>query len=795
MENLSARDSIDVNLYTINPKGIVLLGKPEDCFSFSCEDGDLELSDYSETLIDPTFIKIHAKLSDASEGYRITISGCLWPENRTTFSEDQLRESYPELFYSTSFIQNTPPDNIKNMTVPKGESAVIDGRHYVSFDVPAQDLNRNKDSTYEIKYYLNEGGSLNYKGSRILTLDDNKNPTPGSSTFFYYFDGQEPSLYYDYTVQVIGPRGLRSEIFSTAPGLGVVQVSEPVVTVTGLNGLKDDEGFECVEVENESDIVSFTAVTASEDDTLTVTVDGSEVTAAGYRVSGIGQHTIVATSSRDGSRPISVTKKIRIIESLKDPVFSCNKLTGNSNGGYEYIEISAESVGVSYSITSANPAGCTITGTDSCTPTSGSASTINFDSSTGSQTNSVVLTLGLGDHIITGTVHNPLYKDHSFTKKLRVVHELQKPTIKFYKESAHSTQINKKSGNPEDTRYLLYDTYNITLAADGTGYLYYTATTSDGSTITIKDDGTTTTSGKLGLGPHNLTMEVSKTNYVTRTFDTPEKVYVEGILAPAKIQYSATKSESTKVWTDMANSTSTQNLLFSYISYDKMPVKVSPGNTGNEIAVSLKMNGSVIESCGNTTSDFEKEIGHGSSIYTITVNQSREYCITSETATRKFSAKIKPVTLRMQATSNGELSAWITGLGKSNGEVICIRGQVLINEITIFHWKNSYLDGVVLGTWTPLRDTDFSYSQTFSAPSDTITLTIADKFRRDKDGSDLHIIDGDETISRSTTLEYVRTGKNNGSESDAGINWTFICDTISNRDGTIRPRVIFTASD
>ena len=302
MENLSALDSIDVNLYTINPKGIVLLGKP-DCFRFSSEDGTLELSDYSEILIDPTFIKIHAKLSDRSEGYRITISGCLWPENRMTFDETQLRGSYPELFYSTTFIQNTPPDNIKNMKVPIGESAVIEGRHYVSFVVPDQDRNRNKDSTYEIKYYLNEGGSLNYKGSRILTLDDNKNPTPGSSTFFYCFDEQEPLLYYDYTVQVIGPRGLRSEIFSTASGLGVVQVSEPVVTVTGLNGLKDDEGFECFEVENENDIVSFDAVKASEDDTLTVTVDGSEVNAADYRVSGTGQHTIVATSSRDGYRP------------------------------------------------------------------------------------------------------------------------------------------------------------------------------------------------------------------------------------------------------------------------------------------------------------------------------------------------------------------------------------------------------------------------------------------------------------------------------------------------------------
>ncbi len=290
-------------------------------------------------------------------------------------------------------------------------------------------------------------------------------------------------------------------------------------------------------------------------------------------------------------------------------------------------------------------------------------------------------------------------------------------------------------------------------------------------------------------------MEVSKANYITRTFDTPEKVYVEGKLAPAKIQYSVKKSGSTKVWTDMADSTSTQNLLFSYISYDKMPVKVSPGNTGNKIAVSLKMNTNVIESCGNTTSDFEKEIGHGSNIYTITVNQSREYCITSETVTRKFTAKIKPVTLSMQATSNGEFSAWITGLWANTGDAISIRGEVLINNIDIFHWKKNSLDGVIVGCWTPLKDTDFSYWQTFTSPSDTITLTLADKFRRDRGGSDPHIIDDSQTISCSTTLEYVRTGKNNGSESDAGINWTFICDTISGIDGKIRPRVTFTASD
>ena len=302
VENLSAKEQIQIDVFAINPKGFKLLQKTEGlCFSLQSSGGTLSYSDYSETQVDSAYIKITAKLTDTSEGETITLSGGLYPENRIGWTESQLRESVPELFTSVSFIQNTPPDNIKNMTVPRGESAVIDGKHYVSFDVPDQDRNRNKDSTYEIKYYLNEGGSLNYKGSGILTLDDNKGTSP--TKFIYYFDGQEPSLYYDYTVQVIGPRGLRSEIFSTASGLGVVQVSEPVVTVTGLNGLKDDEGFECFEVENENDIVSFDAVKASEDDTLTVTVDGSEVNAADYRVSGTGQHTIVATSSRDGYRP------------------------------------------------------------------------------------------------------------------------------------------------------------------------------------------------------------------------------------------------------------------------------------------------------------------------------------------------------------------------------------------------------------------------------------------------------------------------------------------------------------
>ena len=568
VENLSARDSIDVNLYTINPKGIVLLGKPEDCFSFSCEDGDLELSDYSETLIDPTFIKIHAKLSDASEGYRITISGCLWPENRTTFSEDQLRESYPELFYSTSFIQNTPPDNIKNMTVPKGESAVIDGRHYVSFDVPAQDLNRNKDSTYEIKYYLNEGGSLNYKGSRILTLDDNKNPTPGSSTFFYYFDGQEPSLYYDYTVQVIGPRGLRSEIFSTAPGLGVVQVSEPVVTVTGLNGLKDDEGFECFEVENESDIVSFTAVTASEDDTLTVTVDGSEVTAAGYRVSGIGQHTIVATSSRDGSRPISVTKKIRIVKTQEEP------------------------------------------------------------------------------------------------------------TVIFYKNDGNNV-LTASTSAPEASGYSGYTCYDLPLTTSGTGQVNFEVSKQDDEELSVKIDGNPSaadpTTGKrflTTLGAHTVTLTVTKQYCTEKTFT--KKVYIQGILEPVTIMYSEKKSSGTEQWTNVPANTETQTLKFSYLDYGKMPLKVSPGNTGNNFHITINDGTSDIVSGKKTNGEsYQAEILEHGKTYTITIKQTREHCKSSDSVSRKIKAEIKPVTVKFK-----DNKIVFRGDDNEGGSGIELRGQI-----------------------------------------------------------------------------------------------------------------------
>lgn len=65
------------------------------------------------------------------------------------FDESSLRRQDPDLFYSTSFIQNTPPDSVSNLYVPPD---TISGKHYVSFDMPDQSKNKNRNSSYDAPY-------------------------------------------------------------------------------------------------------------------------------------------------------------------------------------------------------------------------------------------------------------------------------------------------------------------------------------------------------------------------------------------------------------------------------------------------------------------------------------------------------------------------------------------------------------------------------------------------------------------------------------------------------------------
>ncbi len=514
LPNLSARNAIEINLYTINPKGIKLLCKQNALtdgtdgkgnFCLTSEDGGLEVDNYSETLVDPTHIRIRANLRDDSEGQKITLSGCLWPENRAEFAEADLKAQSPELFYSQTFIQNTPPDNVKNMYVSDGLFSSSVKKCYLSFEVPDQSLKRNLDSKYEIGYYLRESdGKLHFMGSEILTLDQRRN-TSGGSLFLYYFDGQEDELTsYEYTVQVLGPHGRNSEKLSTDPGLGVCVLVEPTVTIEQTpNGLFD-ESYECYEVESASDSITFTATPGQEGDTLTVKDNGAVLTATGghYSVSGSGRHTIEVVSKKVGARAVTVTKKIRIEKTPDAAEIEFGKAfngCGTDASGFEYIEVASLTDTVSYTAT-APEEGTTVSVTDNGTAVLASGS------------------LNVASHTLVATVHKDFCNDVGLTKKVKVVRELQKPTYSF---------------NPGLTGTKTGD-FEWIEVADGSSYVTYTITAESGCTMEIKNssslgNSTTNTSGNTNTDTlvslstsssrdYTLTITVKKPCYTDKTF-------------------------------------------------------------------------------------------------------------------------------------------------------------------------------------------------------------------------------------------------------------------------------------
>lgn len=513
--NLSARNAIEINLYTINPKGIKLLCKPGadgtngtnelGNFRLQNDDGNLEVDNYSETLVDPTHIRIRANLRDDSEGQKITLSGCLWPENRAEFEEADLKAQSPELFYSQTFIQNTPPDNVKNMYVSDGLFSSSVEKCYLSFEVPDQSLKRNLDSKYEIGYYLRESdGKLHFEGSEILTLDQRRNPS-GGNVFQYYFDGQYDDLTsYEYTVQVLGPHGRNSEKLSTDPGLGVCVLVEPTISIVQTpNGLFD-ESYECYEVESASDSITFTATPGQEGDTLTVKDNGAVLTATGghYSVSGSGRHTIEVVSKRVGARAVTVTKKIRIEKTPDAAEIEFGKAfngCGTDASGFEYIEVASLAGTVSYTAT-APEEGTSVSVTDNGTAVLASGS------------------LNVSSHTLVATVHKDFCNDVELTKKVKVVRELQKPTYSF---------------NPGLTGTKTGD-FEWIEVADGSSYVTYTITAESGCTMEIKNssslgNSTTNTSGNTNTDTlvslstsssrdYTLTITVKKPCYTDKTF-------------------------------------------------------------------------------------------------------------------------------------------------------------------------------------------------------------------------------------------------------------------------------------
>ncbi len=505
--NLSALGEIEIDLIVINPKEYALLCKSDEsykCFSLKNASGNLSYSGYTENTVDHSKIKIKANLTDASEGDTITLTGCLWPKNRTSFSESELAAQSPELFYTAEFIQNTPPDNISNMYVPEDLFSGTN-KHYLSFDVPDQSLNRNIGSTYDVNYYLRESdGQLYHKGGKILSLSDNRQS--GSNTFLYYFDEQEDNLSYEYTVQVLGPRGLKSELYSTDPGLGVHQLVDPTITIENeLNGLTDEEGFDCIEVESDTDFVTYTAAAAFEEDTLTVTVDGNLVINGDYAVSGIGQHTIVATSSKDNSRPVSVSRKIRIVKTPEPATFTFgtefNGFTDEATGR-DYMEVETAQSTVSY----------TISPTEEDTTVSGSVDGTAFD---GETTGS----LAVAPHTLTAVIHKDYCNDVTVTRNIMVAKQLELPSYSFTPELTENTENG-------------YEYIELPSTLSSVSYTIKAADADPGAKVSGSDGNTTfdpaeQLSGTLAKGDHIITVTVSKDLMISRTFEKKIRVVQE----------------------------------------------------------------------------------------------------------------------------------------------------------------------------------------------------------------------------------------------------------------------------
>ncbi|MBQ2464643.1 MAG: hypothetical protein II507_06640, partial [Treponema sp.] len=567
----------------------------------------LEVDNYSETLVDPTHIRIRANLRDDSEGQKITLSGCLWPENRAEFAEADLKAQSPELFYSQTFIQNTLPDNVKNMYVADGLFSSSVEKCYLSFEVPDQSLKRNLGSKYEIAYYLRErDGKLYFKGSEVLTLDQRRN-TSGGNLFLYYFDGQEEGLTsYEYTVQVLGPHGRKSEKLSTDPGLGVCVLVEPTVTIEQTpNGLFD-ESYECYEVESASDSITFTATPGQVGDTLTVKDNGIELNPTGgrYSVSGSGRHTIEVVSKRVGARAVTVTKKIRIEKTPDAAVFTFGKDfngCGTDASGFEYIEVASATGTVSYSATAPEEE-TTVSLTDGGTSVSATGS------------------LNVAAHTLVATVHKDFCNDVAVTKKVKVVRELQEPTYSF---------------NPGTTGTKT-DDFEWIEVADGSSYVTYTITAESGCTMEIKNssslgNSTTNTSGNTNTDTlvslstsssrdYTLTITVKKPCYTDKSFTKKIKL-IKALQEPTLCFY---KNDSDNVIS--ASTYAPEESGYSSYTCYNLPLTTSgTGHANFEVTAaadggsySVKVDGASVSTYGSSGNKRKLELGGHIITFTVT---------------------------------------------------------------------------------------------------------------------------------------------------------------------------------
>ena len=309
--NVNGINEVVLDLLVINPQKYELLCKKSSdapsSFSVVDENGVVAADIMEVNQISSDIIRVSMQLFDENEGKRLTLSGNLYPKNMPQLWEDSA--------CSWSFIQNSPPDEFKNLD--DSNSSTYEGKHFISFTVPEQTKKRNQDIVYEIACYDPETHSLINKAR--VSPSENKNNS--EKEFHYYFDNQSEDIYYGYTVRVIDSTGLSTELFSTIDGLGIPQIVQPSISFNiQPNGFTDSDGYEYYEIP-ENQTFSYKIEKSNPADRIECKINGefSSETKADLQE---GSYDITIKTSRDGCYPEELKKKIKVVKELEEPNIS-----------------------------------------------------------------------------------------------------------------------------------------------------------------------------------------------------------------------------------------------------------------------------------------------------------------------------------------------------------------------------------------------------------------------------------------------------------------------------------------
>lgn len=343
-ENISAEKPVEFYIYPINHKNYELLQKPEgvaSCFKMTYEGSDESIA--LEEKYENGIIKITASLEENMEGKKITLSGCLWPENYKNLPENQLHASHPELFVNETYIQNTPPDYVTNL---EGTINVLSNSANLSFKIPEQTKVKNQDAFYDINYYIFENGKKVSSNSKEIKLQDGTINDGYLNYTFYFKEGELKSnkqYTIDYTVKVKGFRTLESRVISTNDEFGTTVVKDPSIKFSqSFNGLTDNNNYEYIELNSDSATVTF-QIKSEEGSHIQGTIDGKNFSSNTniYNSDNLskGNHTITITALKEGSLSSNtITRKIAIVKTLDAPEIKYNGVENGNNIEYSILD-------------------------------------------------------------------------------------------------------------------------------------------------------------------------------------------------------------------------------------------------------------------------------------------------------------------------------------------------------------------------------------------------------------------------------------------------------------------------